>query len=194
METQKFEVITNQSTIAWTGRKVSGAHTGIIAIEAGSIDFTNDQLSGGKLTIDVTSIKVLDITDPVSNAQLTRLLASDSFFSSALYPSAVFEIYSAAKKSDTLYTVTGNLTIKGITHPSHFEVEIFCNSQNLTALGKIVVDRTLYNIKYKSGNFFQNLGDTLIYNDFELDFNLTAQAVPSLIYTSKYDSRAIHQN
>jgi hypothetical protein len=39
-----------------------------------------------------------------------------------------------------------------------------------------VVDRTLYGIKFRSGNFFKNLGDTLIYNDFDLNVTLTAKA------------------
>jgi hypothetical protein len=40
----------------------------------------------------------------------------------------------------------------------------------------LVVDRTKYGMKFRSGNFFQNLGDTLIYNDFELNVSITAKA------------------
>jgi hypothetical protein len=29
---------------------------------------------------------------------------------------------------------------------------------------------------FRSGNFFKDLGDTLIYNDFELDVSVTAKA------------------
>ncbi|WP_206156193.1 hypothetical protein [Chitinophaga fulva] len=47
----------------------------------------------------------------------------------------------------------------------------------LTGNGKIVIARTLYSIKYRSGNFFKDLGDTLIYNNFELNVSLTAKAV-----------------
>jgi hypothetical protein len=32
-------------------------------------------------------------------------------------------------------------------------------------------------MKFRSGNFFLNLGDTLIYNDFELNVSLIAKAV-----------------
>mgnify|MGYP006145340657 CR=1 FL=1 len=46
----------------------------------------------------------------------------------------------------------------------------------LSLKGKLVIDRTKYDIKFRSGNFFKDLGDTLIYNDFELDFNITAEA------------------
>jgi polyisoprenoid-binding protein YceI len=179
METQKFEIVPYQSIIAWTGRKVTGAHNGTIAIKEGSLDFTNDQLTGGKFSIDIPSIRILDITDPDTNAQFAGHLASDDFFSADRYPNAIFEITSATKKSDAIYAVTGNLTIKGTTHPTNFEAEIIREGQHLNAYGKIVIDRTLYGIKFRSGNFFQNLGDTLIHNDFELAVDLTAKAVPS---------------
>jgi hypothetical protein len=50
------------------------------------------------------------------------------------------------------------------------------NGDQLTATGKLVIDRTKYEMKFRSGNFFKDLGDTLIYNDFELNVNVTAKA------------------
>jgi hypothetical protein len=41
----------------------------------------------------------------------------------------------------------------------------------------MVIDRTRYGMKFRSGNFFKDLGDTLIYNDFELDIRVIAKAV-----------------
>jgi hypothetical protein len=40
----------------------------------------------------------------------------------------------------------------------------------------MIVDRTQFDMKFRSGNFFKGLGDTLIYNDFELDVHITAKA------------------
>jgi polyisoprenoid-binding protein YceI len=71
--------------------------------------------------------------------------------------------------------VTGNLTIKGITHPVSFDANVSIAGDTLTATGKLVIDRTKYGIKFRSGNFFTNLGDTLIYNDFDLNVNITAK-------------------
>jgi hypothetical protein len=45
----------------------------------------------------------------------------------------------------------------------------------VTAIGKLVIDRTEYGMKFRSGNFFKDLGDNLIYNDFELNINITAK-------------------
>jgi polyisoprenoid-binding protein YceI len=172
MKNQKFEIITPQSNIDWVGKKVTGAHNGTIAIKEGEVILNDGKLAGGKFIIDTTSIKILDITDPDLNAQFWGHLASDDFFSSEKYPEAVLEITSVEGNH-----VEGNLTIKDITHAISFDVAVNVNGDVLTATGLVVVDRTKYGMKFRSGNFFQNLGDTLIYNDFELNVNITAKAV-----------------
>jgi hypothetical protein len=181
METQQFKLVPGQSEIAWTGRKVTGAHNGTIDIAAGSLNFVGDHLVGGQFIADTTSIRILDVTDPATNAQFAGHLASDDFFSSASYPTAVLEIVSATKKTGITYAVTADLTIKNITHPVNFEVTVLHNEQTIKVAGKIVIDRTLYDMKFRSGNFFQNLGDTLIYNDFDLNINITAKAVAATV-------------
>ena len=171
MENQKFEIVSTQSNIDWVGKKVTGAHNGTIAIKEGEIVLNDGKLTGGKFVIDTTSIKILDITDPVTNAQFAGHLASDDFFSTEKYPEATLKITSVSGNH-----VEGNLTIKGITHPVSFDAAVNVNSDVLIATGKMVIDRTKYGMKFRSGNFFKDLGDTLIYNDFELNVNVTAKA------------------
>ncbi|SFD89430.1 Polyisoprenoid-binding protein YceI [Chitinophaga sp. CF118] len=170
METKKFEIVTTQSNIDWVGRKVTGAHNGTIAVKEGSLILNDSKLTGGKFIIDTTSIKILDVTDPATNAQFAGHLASDDFFSIQKYPEATFQITSVSGNH-----IEGDLTIKGITHPVGFDPEINVNGELLTATGKLVIDRTKYEMKFRSGNFFKDLGDTLIYNDFELDISITAK-------------------
>jgi hypothetical protein len=45
------------------------------------------------------------------------------------------------------------------------------------ASGKVTLDRTNWDIKYKSGKFFQGLGDKLIYDTFEVDFSVKGKVV-----------------
>ena len=172
MKQQKFDIVVAQSNIDWLGRKVTGSHNGTISLKRGELTLTDGQLTGGKFTIDTTSIKILDVTDPATNAQFAGHLASNDFFASEKYPEAVFEINSVGGNH-----VQGNLTIKGITKPVEFEVKVSVAGDTLTASGKVVVDRTKYDMKFRSGNFFKDLGDTLIYNDFNLDVTVTAKAV-----------------
>ncbi|MBO9200201.1 MULTISPECIES: YceI family protein [Niastella] len=171
MKNQNFEIAVAQSNIDWTGRKVTGAHWGTIGVKQGKLSVSEGKLTGGQFTIDTASIKILDVTDPATNAQFYGHLASDDFFSIDQYPEANFEITAVNNNQ-----VTGNLTIKGITHSISFDANVSIAGDTLTASGKIVVDRTKYGIKFRSGNFFTNLGDTLIYNDFDLNVNITAKA------------------
>jgi len=171
MNTQKFKIVNTQSNIDWVGKKVTGAHNGTIAVKEGEIVLKDGKLADGRFVIDTTSIKILDITDPATNAQFFGHLASDDFFSTEKYPEATLVIFSVSGNH-----VEGNLTIKGITHPVGFDVNVNVNGDQLTAAGKLVIDRTKYEMKFRSGNFFKDLGDTLIYNEFELNVIITAKA------------------
>jgi polyisoprenoid-binding protein YceI len=172
MKNKKFQIESAQSKIEWVGKKVTGAHNGTIAIKKGELHLDDGKLAGGKLVVDTTSIKILDITDPSTKAQFAGHLASDDFFSSQKFPEATLEIISVVDNH-----IEGNLTIKGITQAVGFDAVINVSEDVLTATAKLVIDRTKYEMKFRSGNFFTNLGDTLIYNDFELNVSVTAKVV-----------------
>lgn len=174
MENQKFIIDTAQSNIDWVGKKVTGAHNGTIGIKAGKIILNEGKVTGGNFIVDTTSINILDITDPDTNAQFLGHLISEDFFGTEQFQEANLVIN----------TVSGNhidaeLTIKGITHPIAFDAELQQAEDTFSARAKLLVDRTKYGMKFRSGNFFLNLGDTLIYNDFELNVSITAKAESS---------------
>lgn len=171
MGNKNFGIVSSQSNIDWVGRKVTGAHHGTVAVKEGELILHDGKLTGGKITVDTTSIKVLDITDAGTNAQFAGHLASADFFSTEKYPESTLEITSVSGNY-----VEGNLTIKGISQPVGFDVSVNIKGDLLTATGKLVIDRTKYEMKFRSGNFFRDLGDTLIYNDFELNMSVTAKA------------------
>jgi polyisoprenoid-binding protein YceI len=170
MGNQEFKIVSTLSNIDWVGRKVTGSHNGTIAIKGGELILGENGLAGGKIIVDIASIKILDVTDPSTNAQFAGHLASNDFFSAERYPEAMLEITSALGKS-----VEGSLTIKGISHPIGFDADVNVKGDTLIATGKLVIDRTKYGMKFRSGNFFKDLGDNLIYNEFELDITVTAK-------------------
>ena len=171
-----FTVASAQSNIDWIGRKVTGSHYGTIDIKEGSLIVNDGKLTSGSFVVDTTSIRILDVTDPATNAQFAGHLASADFFASEQFPEAVFVITSVDQKENKSYNIDGDLTIRGITHPVSFDATISIAGDNLTAIGKIVVDRTRYEMKFRSGNFFKDLGDVLIYNEFDLMVSITAKA------------------
>jgi polyisoprenoid-binding protein YceI len=181
MESKNFKISNAQSSINWIGRKVTGAHNGTIGIKEGNLTFKDKKLAGGTFIIDTTAIKILDVTDPATNAQFAGHLASDDFFNSEHYPEALLVITSAEPTSNDAYYIQGDLTIKGITNPIRFDAQVNYADGTITSSGKIVIDRTKYAMRFRSGNFFKDLGDTLIYNEFELNVKITAKAVTETV-------------
>ncbi len=171
----KFTVDTNATTIDWLAKKVTGQHNGKVKVASGELTLDGVNVKGGEFTIDLTSMTIEDLQGG-SNEKLLGHLKSDDFFSVAKFPTAKFVLSSVTPKAGKTYTVKGKLTIKGITNDIEFPADITFSGKTMTATSKIKVDRTKYDIKYRSSNFFENLGDKAIYDDFELDLNLVATA------------------
>ncbi|NJW52536.1 YceI family protein [Salinimicrobium oceani] len=167
--TIKKNVDVEASTIEWTGKKITGsAHHGTIQLKDGYLNLTEDgNLIGGEFVMDMNTIKVTDLTGEYKE-KLEGHLNNDDFFGVNNYATSKFVITEAKQKSDDVYTVTGDLTIKGKTEPVSFDMTVKEN----TASAKINIDRTKYGIRYGSGSFFSNLGDNTINNNFTLDVNL----------------------
>ncbi|WP_299182793.1 YceI family protein [uncultured Chryseobacterium sp.] len=177
MDTKNFKVDIENSRIDWIGRKVTGAHNGTIGIKEGNFTFENNTLSAGKFVIDTKSIEILDIEDAETNAQFAGHLASDDFFDSDHFSEAIFEITQTEPGDNNLYYTKGNLTIKGITNSIDVTLQVIKTDNTAVLDARIVIDRTKFNIKFRSANFFANLGDTLIYNNFDLNIHLISEAI-----------------
>ncbi|MBW8685720.1 YceI family protein [Chitinophaga rhizophila] len=171
-----FQIDSKNSKLVWTARKVTGTHTGTIAISSGTLNVESNSLKSGSFKLDTRSITVTDIKDAEGNAKLTGHLKGDDFFAVEKYPSADFLITGIKPHSTNQYEVTGTLTIKGITNNIAFPATVTMDKSKLTAQAKVSVDRTKYDIKYRSKHYFENLGDKAIYDDFDLDIILVANA------------------
>ncbi|MCU4156513.1 YceI family protein [Carboxylicivirga sp. A043] len=164
-QTKKVDIALSE--IIWTGEKVTGEHTGKIAFKKGKLEMTDKKIVGGEFVIDMNSITCSDIENKDYNTKLVGHLKSDDFFGVETYPESSLKLTKVTSNGDK-YDVKGDLTIKGKTHPVSFKVS---NSGN-TFEGKFKVDRTKYDVRYGSGQFFDNLGDKMIYDEFELAFKV----------------------
>lgn len=164
----------SESTLSWKAKKVTGEHFGKVPLTDASLDYVEGKITGGSFEIDMTSLTVEDIDDAGSNKKLTDHLKSDDFFSVEKHGKSKFRITEAKSSNGTDYEITGDLTIKDITNPVTFPAKVETNGNKVTAIAKIVFDRTKYDIKFRSGNYFENLADRLIYDDVELDVKLVA--------------------
>ena len=161
---------TTASSIAWYAEKVTGKHNGTVAISAGALNVNGKKLVGGNFTIDLKSIKDLDITDPGYNQKFIGHITSGDFFEVEKFPTASFVITKVAGNQ-----VTGNLTVKGITKSITFPAEIAVKGGKVSAKANITIDRTDFNIRYGSKKFFESIGDKAIYDDFALTVSLVSE-------------------
>lgn len=179
-EVARAAVDVQASEVAWSGQKITGAgHNGTIGLKEGVIYVYDNQLWGGEIVIDMTQIVVLDLTDPEMNARLKGHLESDDFFGVATYPEANFQIVdfepiAEAAVGQPNYRVSGNLTIKDITHSLAFDAIISQTEGQINATAEFAFDRSLYEVRFGSGRFFDDLGDNLINDEINLTITLVA--------------------
>jgi polyisoprenoid-binding protein YceI len=171
----QYEVDQSRSSVKWNGKKVTGEHYGTIGLKSGTLEVKNNTISAATMVMDMQAIVCEDLTDAGINARLVGHLKSDDFFSVEKFPVSSFLLTKVVKVAGNEYDFTGNLTIKGITHPVTFRATAVTEGDLLRSSGKIVVNRAKYDVKYGSGSFFSGLGDKMIYDDFTLDFSLVAK-------------------
>jgi len=173
--TTSYKVDLASSNIVWKGYKVTGEHSGTVKLKNGNLQFTDGKLSGGSFEVDMTTITNIDMEGGTA-AKLVGHLKSDDFFGVEKYPTAKFAI-TRAIPVDTKgnYKLIGNLTIKETTKEIKFPASLTEGNGQVTASGKITIDRSDYNVRYGSGSFFDNLGDKTIYDEFDLDVTLVAK-------------------
>lgn len=165
-----FKIDPSTSKVEWVAYKLTGQHAGTVNVKSGTLDFNGDKLIAGKLDIDMTALTVTDIQGEWGTKLLNHL-KSDDFFSVEKYPSSSLLVKKAEFKGAGKYTVVADLTIKGIVKEISFDALI--NQSAGTATADLKVDRTWFDIKYRSGKFFPEVGDKMIKDEFDLKVSLS---------------------
>jgi polyisoprenoid-binding protein YceI len=163
-----------KSKLEWIGKKalISDKHNGTINIKSGGIVFKKGEPVSGNVVVDMTTIKNLDLTNEKYNKKLVGHLKSDDFFSVDKFKEAKINIKSFKKKGKSIVG-SGDLTIKGKTHPATFTAEKIMKNGKVTGLkAKLTFDRSLYDVRYGSGKFFDNLGDKMIADEIDVTTTL----------------------
>lgn len=165
------------SSVKWTGKKVvlsNWIDEGSIQAMDGSLSLAEDNsISSGFVTINMNSITASKTGKGSGESMLAKHLASPDFFDAEKYPTARFDIKGSTVNEDKTINLSGDLTIKGITKPYVIKNLTISNMSNEVKLsGKTEIDRSEFEVKFGSDKFFKNLGDKLISDKFNLDFNL----------------------
>ncbi|ACU05871.1 YceI family protein [Pedobacter heparinus] len=167
-----YKVDLEKSTLTWAAKKVTGGHNGTVNLQSGSLQFEGKKLNGGNFVINMATIKDAD-----KSAKLEGHLKADDFFGVDKFATSTFVIKKVTSGTGNQVNITGDLTIKGITNPITFPAAVVWNADgSVTATAdKIVVDRTKFGIKFRSKGMFPDIGDKMIYDDFELSIKLIAK-------------------
>ena len=172
-----LQVDLDKSQISWIGRKVTGEHSGSLHLSNGWVVMDKNVLMGGKFIFDMTSISNTDIESPEWKLKLEDHLKSEDFFNVDSFPNAILEIKEHQPLPDDQSAsnnqILADLTIRGIRQELSFPISLQQSDSIFSAVsaeGTVDIDRTLFNIQYKSGKFIENLGDKLIYDDFMVKF------------------------
>ena len=170
---EKYIMIdTAESVVTWKGSNSFGSHTGYIYISKGELMIENGQLMGGTVEVDMNTIE--DEDHAKSNGLIDHLKNPD-FFDIKKFPFTTIVISRVTTGNAKHIEVTGNLTIKGITHAVTFPAEMEVKGGVVKANGKLTIDRTDWDIRYKSGKFYDNLADNTISDSIEFNVKIVAK-------------------
>ncbi|MFV0590957.1 MAG: YceI family protein [Draconibacterium sp.] len=173
-----LKVDTKASKVFWNAKKVTGEHSGVLSLSDGTVSVKNGKVTGATINLDMNSIDCTDLEGEWKD-KLIGHLKSDDFFSVEKHPKATFAIKSV-EKDGAQHKVVGDLTIKGIKHEISFPADVKVGEDGITANGTATLDRTQWDIRYNSGKFFDSLGDKMIYDEFEIKFELVAHSSDEL--------------
>ncbi len=173
-----YTVDVSKSSIGWNAKKVGGEHSGTVNFSKGELILDGNKLTGGSFVADMTSIKDTDITNEGMNGRLVGHLKSDDFFSTEKNPTSAFKITKVAPIAGAAagapnYTVSGDLTIKGITKPVTFPAVVTVSGNTAEATAKVEINRVDYDIKYRAA-IIGTAADKIIDDKFTLDLKLVA--------------------
>ena len=141
---QKYLITPQNSKIEFVGSKVTGKHNGSFEDFSGQIDYAGSpENSRVSITIKADSITT-DTPD------LTKHLKTADFFEVAKYPEASFvsTAIKAGGENGASHTITGNLTMHGVTKAITFPATINVTPDAATVESNFSINRKDFGINY----------------------------------------------
>ncbi|MBK9270824.1 MAG: YceI family protein [Saprospiraceae bacterium] len=174
----RYVMDTVNSIVRWLGSKPTGTHNGTILLSKGEVFTQSDgSVLGGMVWLNMKTIECTDITDPDDKKDMEEHLKSDEFFDVDSFPMAEFFIdsFQIVKEENTNTHVFGQLTIKGISHGLIIKAQIsMAEDLMMIEVPEFTIDRTKWNINYKSKSVFPSLADQFISDEITVSMTLLA--------------------
>lgn len=174
-----YRLDVSSSVIYWEGEKLIGSkEKGVIKLQSGEFTVVNSLINSGRFVIDMNTIDSSPHVD-----RLVEHLKSEDFFAVNSHPTATFVLKKMIPSSEEgikmgRYVLAGDLTVKDITLPVSFTVNIKADDKNnLSSTASFAINRADWNIRFGSPTFFKNLGDNTIRDAVIIGLDLKAERV-----------------
>lgn len=167
-----YDIDLDETIVKWKGTMMGMySHQGTLHPAGGFINMVNDEIVGGQITMDMTTITPTDENyDEKAGKTPEKLvshLSSDDFFAVDRYPTATFKITGTKENM-----VLGELTIRGKTNAETIkEVQYKVEGNEVTGTGTLTFDRTKYEVL-----FIHPAQDMVLSDDIELNIEFKAVA------------------
>jgi polyisoprenoid-binding protein YceI len=161
---EKYRIAPDNSKIEFDASKVTGSHHGSFQKFTGEVNYAGSpEKSRVSITIEMNSV----MTD---TPDLTKHLQTPDFFDVAKFPTATFvstEIKSGGEKGAS-HTITGNLTLHGVTKSITFPGTITVAPDAVTVESSFAINRKDFGIN------FAGASDNLIRDNVVLTLHVRA--------------------
>ncbi|GAB1403404.1 hypothetical protein MASR1M74_05820 [Lentimicrobium sp.] len=169
-----YQVDIENSRVFWR----LDAHSGIIPILEGKLNFMNDNLSDAFIKVHMDSLRNLDIDYKLMRIVLENTIKSKEVFETQRYPYAYFRLYTSEMVAADSLHVTGDLEIKEIENCISFKTAVnFGQNQVKINTDTINIDRIRWGIIAMSKDFATGEEAYIISNNFQLQISLAGKAV-----------------
>jgi polyisoprenoid-binding protein YceI len=141
---QKYQITSQNSKIEFVGSKVTGQEHGSFGDFSGQIDYAaTPENSRVNITMKIDSITT-------ASPGLEKHLKTADFFDAAKFPEATFAstAIKAGGENGATHTVTGNLTMHGVTRSITFPATINVTPDAATVESNFSINRKEFGINY----------------------------------------------
>ena len=170
-----YKIDKANSIADWKASKPGTTHTGTLNFMDGEAIVADGKLEGGKFVFDMSTITVTDLKPGEGKEDLEIHLKGtgekekdDHFFNTVKYPKGSFEVTSVTEENGKSM-ITGNLVLKEISKSITFPAVITSDEESMTIKSEpFMINRTEWNINFKSKTVFDDLKDKFVDDNIEL--------------------------
>lgn len=162
------------SIIEWIGRGAGRRHNGEVDFSYGELVVSSSGPENGVFVVNMGSLRSLDMGNERMRLMLDDHLKDEDFFNVEEFGEAVLVLDEIRFNEDGKLLANGEIEIRGVSRElvlDNIEMRQL-NDDMIWAKVFFQIDRTDFNIRYGSGRFFQNLGDSLIRDEVEFGVEL----------------------